>query len=85
MIKFSCDYCGREVENAANIRVCNLLHLAKDREGKDCPNAGSLFTTPEYADYCITCYGKLKDWLDGDVRTYLRDNFPLKKKSDDNG
>jgi hypothetical protein len=84
-IKFICDFCGAETENAADTRTCNLLHLAKDREGKDCPSAGTLLPTAEYPDYCLACYGKLKDWLEGDVTEYLRDNSPLKKDDDNAG
>ena len=85
MIIFKCEFCGKEVNDAANIQTSNLLHMAKDRTGNDRPNAGLMLPYGKHPDYCNSCYSTLKDWLEGDVREFLRDNFPLKKKSDDNG
>lgn len=79
---FKCEFCGEEVKDAANIQTSNILHLAKDRTGNDRPNAGTMLPYGEYPDYCNSCYATLKDWLEGDVRAFLRDHFPLKK--DDN-
>ncbi len=84
-VAFRCDYCGHEVDNGDNMQASNLLHKTLSRAGNDRKGAGTMFPGVDYPDFCNSCYKVLLDWLENDLRTWIRDNYPLSKESDDNG
>lgn len=78
---FHCDWCGHETDDPKSMTASNLLQLAKDRTGKDVDTVSPLLPNNEHSDYCNACYRLLKDWCNGSLRNWIRDNFPLIKKN----
>lgn len=76
-IRGICDWCGHETTELDTVQTTNLLHLAKNRTGKDVEGVSPLLPGGEHPDYCHSCYRTLVDWLNGSLRQWITTNFPL--------
>ncbi len=80
MILFRCDYCNYEVDNGDLIQAADILQGAMSKAGNKRKDAGSLLAGSKEKHFCNRCYEILLEWVESDLRTFIRDNFPLEKK-----
>lgn len=83
MIIFKCDFCPFESKESVDVKEVNLLQVGALLSGKALPANEILKKGAN--QLCSACYTTFAHWADNELAEWVRDNFPLKKKSDDNG
>lgn len=78
-LEFKCDFCSFTTSDPREIISSNALLLAKDRTGADRETCSALMPTADHCDYCNACFRQLKDWINGGLRQWAKENFPLVK------
>lgn len=77
MIIFKCDFCKFESNDSGDIKEVNIIQVAACLNGKSQPSNEMLQKGKNQV--CNACYKDFIAWVDGELRNWVKSNFPLGK------